>query len=257
MKDVIEVSALGITRGNQTILSDVSFSLKENERLAIIGPNGAGKSFLLRVLSADLVPSSGKVTILGQTFGKVSLWDLRQKIGFVSTRMAYQCERSLSGIDVVCSGFKGTYSLAEDPTKEQLERAKEIMGMFGLQTTVDRKFSKLSDGESRRTLLCRALVNKPELLILDEPCQGLDVNFRDVLLEDINQLSKSIPLVYVTHHLQELPSCITHIMFIKGGVITGIGVKDKLLTSEKVSELFDCPLQVRKKGNRYYLEHDE
>ncbi len=254
---VVDVVDLGITRRGTTILQGISFSLAQHQRLAIIGPNGAGKSFLLRVISADLIPSRGTVSILGHVFGKVSLWELRKKIGFVSTRMIYECDRSLSVFEVVCSGFKGTYSLSEEPTEEEGSRAKERIRFFGLCSIEQRKFAVLSDGESRKTLLCRAMVNEPQLLVFDEPCQGLDISTRELLLADIDRLAIEIPLIYVTHHLEELPSCITDVMFIKGGEMKGLGVKDSMLASEALSELFGCPLLVKKKGVRYYVEHDE
>lgn len=255
-KLIFDLQNVGITRQGYTILNGVDLQMHADQHLAIIGPNGAGKSFLLQVLSADLVPSSGTVTLLGKTFGKVSLWELRQKIGFVSSRMAFWVEGNTRVLDVVCSGFQGTYGLPEPATEEQRAAALELLEFFEISTLQTHSFETLSDGERRKVLLSRALVRQPELLILDEPCQGLDIPTRERFLEDLDRLAQRIPMVYVTHHLEELPTCITDVIYLKHGSIFNQGPKETLLTSKCLSAAFDYPLHVLKKGERWYVQHD-
>lgn len=254
---IASLKKLSIKRQGNTILADINLEIRSDQHLSIIGPNGAGKSFLLRVLSADLIPSSGTTTILGQTFGQCSLWDLRKQIGYVSSTIAKWYEKKASLIDVVVSGFQGTYGLPEQPTEEQLKAAQILLATYGLNERSSQKFSTLSDGQRRKTLLARALVTKPKLLIFDEPCQGLDIPTREQLLSEINQLAIKTPIIYVTHHLEELPSCITHMLFLKRGKLFKYGEKADLVNSENVSQLFDYPLEVTQKNNRYYTRHAE
>jgi iron complex transport system ATP-binding protein len=254
---IIKLTNVCIQRQGKDILKGITLDLKADQHLAIIGPNGAGKSFLLRTLAADLIPSSGTTTILGKTFGKCSLWDLRKQIGYVSSSISHWYEKEASILDVVVSGFQGSYGLPTAPTQEHIDAAQKILKTFELEVRSFQKFSTLSDGQRRKTLLARALVIQPKLLIFDEPCQGLDIPTREQLLTDINELAKNTPIVYVTHHLEELPSCITHMMLLKAGKSLMYGEKDDLINSKNISELFDYPLEVRQKDHRYYTCHAE
>ena len=178
MKTIISLKNIVITRQNNQIIKDVSFTLNSQQHLAIIGANGAGKSFLLRVLSADMIPSSGQVIILEQEFGKISLWNLRKQIGFVSSRLAFWYEGKTTVREVIASGLHGTLGLPEEITTEQQKQIEEILELFQIQNLKQRIFETLSDGEKRKVLLTRALILKPKLLVFDEPCQGLDIPTR-------------------------------------------------------------------------------
>lgn len=255
MNEIISVSQLGITRQGTTILSDINFTMNQSQHIAIIGPNGAGKSFFLRVLSADLIPSSGTVTLLGGTFGKTNLWDLRRRIGFVSSRLAFWYEANSTAADVVYSGFFGTYGVSEEVSDEQKERAHQMLSFFGMGSFTERLFETLSDGERRKILLARAMVTEPDLLIFDEPCQGLDIPSRDIFLEDVDRLAQKTPIIYVSHHPEELPSCISEVLYLKSGKIFKFGPKEEMITTENMSALFDYELEVVKKGDRFYVQH--
>lgn len=255
MKSIVDVTDLGVVRQGKQILANLNIQMSENQHLAVIGPNGAGKSFLLRVLSADMIPSSGTVTILGKTFGQTNLWELRKRIGFVSTRLAFWYEGNTSVLDVVCSGFYGTFGLPEEATSQQKDAAWEMLEFFGMQDFADHTFETLSDGERRKVLLCRAMVTEPELLIFDEPCQGLDIPSREVFLGDVEKLAQKIPIIYVSHHLEELPQCISDVVFLKHGTVYAKGTKQEMLTTEHMSAVFDYNIAVIEKGHRYYVQH--
>ena len=252
---IIDLSHVSLTRQGKTILSDISFTLEAGDRLAVVGPNGAGKSFLLRLLSADLIPSSGRITLLGKTFGETNLWELRRRIGFVSTRLAFYYEGNVTVREVVASGFAATFALAEPLTVHQAAAVQTSLEFFQLPALAERCFETLSDGEKRKTLLARAIVEQPELLIFDEPCQGLDIPSRERFLADVERLAKTTPIVYVTHHVEELPMCINKVLFLRQGTMTALGAPRSLLTSEELSALFEYPLAVQSHDGRYYIQH--
>jgi len=253
--NTIELQNVAVIRDGNFILKDISFSMPASGHLGILGPNGAGKSSLLKILSADMIPSRGKVTILGSTFGETNLWNLRKKIGFVSNNMSFWFDSKITVQQAVCSGLFGCYGLPEEPTAEQMANCKDQLARFNVAALTSRLLDTLSDGERRKVFLARALMTKPELLIFDEPCSGLDIPARELLLEDIGRLASEVPIVYVSHHIEEIPQCVTRLICLKKGQIFKEGTKEEIFTSESLSSLFDYPLEVRKKGTRWYVEH--
>jgi iron complex transport system ATP-binding protein len=252
---LIQLKDIHLRRQGNEILRGIDLTMTDQQHLAIIGPNGAGKSFLLQILSADLIPSSGTTTILGKTFGQTNLWALRQSIGFISNRMLSWMQPKISVFEVVASGWFGTYGLADELSADQKQAVDQQLNEFELIELKDRSFASLSDGERRKALFARAMVKQPQFLILDEPCQGLDIPSREHLIKDIDALANTLPLVYVTHHLEELPLCITHVMLLKAGQVFAYGTPTEILTSERLSDLFDYDLSVEYTAGRWRVNH--
>lgn len=253
---LIELCNVSVTRGDTYVLRDISLSLKRGEHLAVVGPNGAGKSFLLRLLAADLMPSRGQISLLGERIGNVNLWKLREQVGFISTRIVENFPPGMKVSDVVLSGFFGTYGLASEASEDQIERAHVTLSKFACPNAA-RRFDSLSDGEQRRVLLCRSLVLEPKLVVLDEPCQGLDIRAREELLAAIETLASETAVVYVAHHLEEIPRAITHVFAIRKGVMTQLDKKEIVLTSKFMTELFEYPVSVLEQGGRYFFDYSE
>jgi iron complex transport system ATP-binding protein len=256
MTPIVRLENLHIHRQGQSILENINLIMNGRDRLAVLGPNGAGKSFLLRVLSADLVPSFGSyVEIFGQVFGQTRLADLRRQIGFVATRQAFWFRSSDTVWEVVASGLDGVYGVSQEFEDEEKKLIDESLDKFGLTQIIKRPFEVLSDGEKRRTLLARGLVHKPRLLILDEPAIGLDIPNRLSLLAEIDRLAKELPIIYVTHNLEELPTCINQVLLLKHGQIFAQGTKEDTLTSSNLSKLLDIKLEVVPQNGKYFVLH--
>jgi iron complex transport system ATP-binding protein len=249
VKPILAICDVGIDRDGVSILRNCSLEVRPDQTWAILGPNGAGKSFFLRVLSGDLVPSSGTVEILGRLVGASDLRETRKLIGMISSRMEHQFPAKITTFDVVLSGFSASFGIPSFMNKykvvqqefsaHETEYALSLVQQFGLRGKEQRTFGSLSDGEKKRALIARALVHSPKLLVFDEPCQGLDIGARIQLLNVLEELSDKLPSIFVVHHLEELPQAVTHVALMKCGTILSYGKKNEILTSEKLSELFD------------------
>src|SRR4051794_30345458 len=173
---LLVLDKIRFARGERAILTDVNWSVAPGEVAAILGANGCGKSTLLRIISGYLWPQKGSVTFLGKRFGTVALAPLRARVGIVEATTVYPFDETMTARDVVVSGYFSALTLGYvHPKAEQIGHAEQLLGQVGLGTHVDQNYFTLSTGERLRTLLARALVRRPELLLLDEPTAGLDL----------------------------------------------------------------------------------
>ena len=164
------------------LLRELDWRVERGERWGIVGPNGAGKTTLLRVVSAQMRPSLGRATILGERLGRTSLPELRRRIGFVEASFGRRFYPDQSVFEVVLSGVAGSIVLAEALEAAARERAGELLRTVGAAGLAGRTFASCSEGERARVLLARALITEAPLLILDEPAAGLDLAGRELLL---------------------------------------------------------------------------
>jgi iron complex transport system ATP-binding protein len=241
-------------RDTRSILRGVSFRVNRGEHWALLGPNGAGKSTVLGLCGAVIHPSSGTVSVLGSQLGRVPLEQLRRRIGHVNPR--HPLTAPLTVTEVVLTGLTGTIKSPPrwHPTPFDLARATELIALLGLTGKATDRWPNLSQGERGRTLIARALVAEPELLLLDEPSTGLDVAAREQLLTTVDLLAHTHPdltSILVTHHLEELPATTTHALLLCDGRVTGAGPAAELLTSRNVTEAFDYPVEVEYRGGRW------
>ncbi|MGW0247359.1 ABC transporter ATP-binding protein [Nocardia goodfellowii] len=239
--------------GNQ-ILHGISLTVLPGEHWALLGPNGAGKSTLLGFCGAVTFPTTGSVHVLGEQMGRVELARLRRSIGHVNPR--HPLRYPLTVREVVLTGITATVDLPMrwTPSPDELRRADAMIETIGLKGKADSIWPTLSQGERGRTLIARALVAEPRLLLFDEPATGLDLAAREQLLHTIDTLGDTHPEVasiLVTHHLEELPSTTTHALLIAGGRTVAAGPAPEIITTETVTTAFDHPVEVRHDRGRW------
>lgn len=170
MSDVLELVDVSVVRDGRALVDDVSWSVKEGERWVILGPNGAGKTTLLNIASSYLFPSTGTAKILGEQLGKVDVFELRPRIGVAGVAMADKLPKRQTVLQTVLTaayGMTATWQEQYDAVDE--DRARAFLDRLGMTDFLDRKFGTLSEGERKRTLIARAMMTDPELLLLDEP----------------------------------------------------------------------------------------
>ncbi|MCX7522692.1 ATP-binding cassette domain-containing protein [Microbacterium sp. STN6] len=251
---VLAVDAVDFMRQGRAILDAVSLTVHAGEHWALIGANGAGKSTLLSMCGALAHPTRGTVEVLGRRLGRVDLRELRGFIGHVDPR--HQARPTLTVREVVLTGATGTSDtmLRWQPSAAEAARAAELVDLLGMRSRADAAWHTLSQGERGRTLIARALMPDPHLLLLDEPSTGLDIAAREHLLDRIDGLRRQHPdlsSVLVTHHLEELPTSTTHAMLLREGRVVAQGPADAVLTSTLVSETLDYPVSISRTEGRW------
>lgn len=247
---VIEIKNVNWQREDRHILQHMNWTVEHGEHWAIIGANGAGKTALLNIISGYMWPSSGSVKILGKKFGHYDLRELRKSIGWVSSALFERFNRFRPNeptLEVVLSGKFASIGVYETIKESDRREADELLGFFGCAHLARQPFNLLSQGEKQRILLARAWMTKPELLILDEPCTGLDLLARESLLESVRLLAEAPDgptILYVTHHVEEITPLFTHALLLKDGQMLARGEKKKTLTDDHLSEVFGVPINL-------------
>ncbi|MEA5474804.1 ATP-binding cassette domain-containing protein [Synechococcus sp. CCY9201] len=244
----LELEAVEVWLGPRRVFDDLSLQLHLGEHTVILGPNGSGKSSLIKLLSRELYPvvrSGSRLRIFGSE--TVNLWQLRGRIGLVSQDLQAGYVGRVPAADVVLSGFFGSVGIgrSQQPTLPQRQRVAELMEQLGLADLVERPYAQLSDGQRRRLLLARALVHNPEVLVLDEPTNGLDLQAKHQLLAILRQLAQSgTTLLLVTHQIEAILPEISRAVLLNQGRVVNEGPADALLQDAPLSALFDTPLKV-------------
>ncbi len=211
---VIVMRNVSVAYGRRTVLRGVTWTLRRGENWAIQGPNGAGKSTLLAMIAGDHPQAyANEVHLFGRRRGTgESIWEIRERIGMISPELQLRYRKHLTALEVVISGLFDTIGLYRGPGAIQRETATRWMERLGVGHLAGRPFDRLSQGEQRMVLLARSMVKSPEILILDEPCQGLDPWNRREILDIVDRIGSEseTDLLYVTHHPEEVPGAVTH-----------------------------------------------
>lgn len=237
------------------VLHSLSWEMTADQNWAVVGNNGAGKTTFMKLLFGELIPMHGGETSWFGVKGLRPLSEIRRHIGFVSAEFQENYAPNLYGWQVVVSGLFHSIGLYGPPvTGDQKEIALQWMDFLDIEDLAEKRFHNLSYGEARRILLARALARRPRLLILDEPCAGLDIPTREHFLKTLSKLSESeTRIVYVTHHIDEIMPLISHILFLKKGRVFLQGEKESMLKGEILSKALDCDISVWKSSERYWV----
>jgi iron complex transport system ATP-binding protein len=255
MARVLDLNNVTVLRDKQPVLSNVDWQIESDQRWVVIGPNGAGKTTLLRVAAAQIQPSSGKAVVLGQTLGRVNVFELRTRIGFASNALSSHIPNSetvLNSVMTASYGITGRWN--EEYDDIDVRRAMRVLNEWQLSELADRAFGTLSDGERKRAQIARSVMPDPELLLLDEPVASLDLAAREQTISLIGAYASepaAPAIIMVTHHLEEIPSGFTHALVLSGGQVYAAGEIEQTLTSEKLSGAFGVSINVDFIDGRY------
>lgn len=255
---VLEVNKLRIERGDTVILDDVCWRVDRGQHWVILGANGSGKTSLLGALTGYLEPTSGVIDVLGERFGESDWRELRKHIGMVSSAIRQRMAESEPAIESVISGKFAMIDYWGEITPADRKRGEQILKQIECEAVAQRPWRVLSQGERQRVLIGRALMADPRLLILDEPCAGLDPAAREHFLQFLERLgrggSRTAPtLVLVTHHVEEIMPVFTHVLVLKDGAVLASGKKNVALTSEILSKAFGAKTSLQQTTERYTL----
>jgi iron complex transport system ATP-binding protein len=254
-KVVIDIEGLRVER-EAVILERIDWRVEAGEHWAILGANGSGKTSLLSAMTGYLPLTAGSISVLGETYGKTDWRDLRTRIGIVSSAIQQLMPAHETSLDAIISGKRAMIGLWGDTAAADRSRALDILRQIEADPIADRPWRFLSQGERQRVLIGRALMAKPELLILDEPCAGLDPVAREQFLQFLERLSHDADapsLVLVTHHVEEIMPGFSHVLILKRGCVLASGVKDRVMTAAHLSDAFGAPLHLLHKNGRYSL----
>ena len=257
---LVEISNATIWRGTTCVFERLDLTIEQHERVAIVGPNGSGKTTLLKAINRELYPVArpdSVFRILGRDTWNV--WELRKHIGVVSQDLQQRYTPSTTALEVVVSGFHSSIgvhgTLADRVDKQQIAAARATLDELGIGSLAGTALRSMSTGQQRRCILARALVHKPQTLILDEPTAGLDFAASFDYLARIQRLSDAgRNILVVTHHLNEIPPGIDRVVLLQNGTIAADGLKNEVLTEEILSEVYAVPIRVTE-INGYYLAY--
>ncbi|MFY9714266.1 MAG: ABC transporter ATP-binding protein [Microbacterium sp.] len=255
MPIALEFTDVVVRREGRNIIDRVTWQVSDDQRWVILGPNGAGKTTLLQLADTLMHPTSGTVTVLGETLGRTDVFEVRPRIGFASSAMAKRVPRDETVLNAVLTAAYSVLGRWNENYEDIDERrALRVLGDWRLEHLADRTFGTLSDGEQKRVQIARAVMTDPELLLLDEPTASLDLGSREELLALLSGYASSPTtpaMLMVTHHVEEIPVGFTHVMLIRDGQVVSAGPIAETLTAESLSETFGMPIALSSEDGRY------
>ncbi len=248
---VLDLAGVSVVAGDRVILAPLTWRVLPGERWLVLGANGSGKTTLLNVVSMYLHPSTGSVTVLGERLGRTDVRVLRRRIGFMSAALAGQLRPALAAIDVVMTArYAALEPWWHTYTDDDRAAALRCLGRLGVAWAAQRPLGTLSSGEQQRVLLARTLMNDPGVIALDEPSARLDLGGREHLVSALGELTLdplAAPLILVTHHLDEAPPGMTHVLMLRDGSVVASGPIDETLSATSLSETFAMALQLERR----------
>jgi iron complex transport system ATP-binding protein len=259
---VLQLTGATVVKNGTSILDGLTLTIRAGEHTAILGPNGAGKTALINLLTHDEYPLAREgappaVRVFGSDHWDV--FELRSRLGVVSADLhqrfvAGNCAGQIRGEDAVLSGFFATRGFLRDlpVTLAMREDARAALARLDAAHLGSKWLGEMSTGEARRVLIARALVTRPRALVLDEPAAGLDLVARHRFLQLVRRIAREgTTLVFVTHHVEEIVPEVARVILLQRGRVAAEGPKTAMLTSERLSALFEAPITVHA-GDGYY-----
>ena len=233
MEPIIKTDHLSCKMGQNYLLKDITWEVLPGQNWVVYGLNGSGKTTLLSIIAGYKSYSQGTLQVFGQTYTNDNVLALRRRIGWVSGSFYDRYYTKESVLDVILSGKFGTLSVGYDLSLQDVQLARRLTAELGIEDKLYHSFDMLSKGERQNVMIARALFAGPELLVLDEPCSGLDVYNRAHLFASIRQLALEygLTIIYVTHYTEEIIDIFDHVLLLRKGRVFAQGSAEELLTT--------------------------
>lgn len=237
------------------IIPQLSLQINEGEHWVILGKNGSGKSTLLEIINGYIFPSAGRVEVLGKRYGTVDVREVRKKIGYISQTLIEKLTLRDPVWEIVAAGQYGYLRLYERIPEAVKEQAYAMLEQVRMRDFAEQSFGLLSQGERKKVLLARVLMSDPTILIMDEPCAGLDLFERENFLATLDIFQKNnVQLIYVTHHIEEIVPVFTHVVLIDEGQIVAAGSKKEVITPELIHDAYGIDVAIDWVGDRPWIK---
>lgn len=257
MPKLLEIHDAEVRRNGRAILHVDNFEMDEGESVAIVGPNGSGKSTFVGLLTRDVHPlHRERPPVVFRGNPNMSLEDTKKCTGFVAPVLDLRLDLHMLVIEYVIASLFGTLLIPKyaEVSDDQYDTAIKALAEIGAAPLAYRDVQTLSTGQLRRVHIARALVHDPDILVLDEPTTGLDPEGMYQVRETMEILARSErSILLVTHYLEDIPPSVSRILMLKDGSVEADGEKEKLLTSQAVSDLFGIPIQVEQHDGHYAM----
>jgi len=235
------------------VVKNLSIKLFYNEKIIILGPNGSGKSSIVDLINRNIYPLVEKESYF-KIFNDevIDIWKVRKYISTVNNEIKLRINKDLKVKDVLMSGLYGKFCKINNPKKEDLDRVKDLIEKMYLNDIADKKFGYLSDGERQISIIARAIINNPRVLILDEPSVNLDLKSRIFLIEKIKNLSQlGICILCITHDISIITKDFNRLIFLKDKEIIRDGKPSKIMNSKNINQLFDTNIKLIENNNSW------
>ena len=253
---VLALRGVGVRKDGRWLLRDITWTVRPGEHWALLGANGSGKTTLLKIVTGYEWPTQGTVSVRGRRLGECHIPELRKTIGWVSSALERRIPPRDSAMSVALSGLDASFGVYRNFNAADEDRARQSLAQLGLTPQANQPFETLSQGERQRALIARALTSRPALLVLDEPCAGLDPAVREAFLAQLATLRTARPdltLVLVTHHVEEIHAHVDRVLVLKEGEILACGAPPDVLEDRVLTDAFNHPCAIKRENGRYTL----
>ncbi|MCP1133433.1 ATP-binding cassette domain-containing protein [Paenibacillus polysaccharolyticus] len=251
---VVVMENISLRREENQILDDVHLRIEPGEHWVILGRNGSGKTTLLEMMNGYMFPSSGRIEVLGNVYGQCDVREVRKEIGYISQTLIEKLTLRDPVWEVVATGAYAFLRFYQTIPDEVKTKAMQLLEEMGFAKLANQPLGTLSQGERKKVMLARSLMAEPKLLIMDEPCAGLDLYEREKMLIEIDRLrQRNMTVVYVTHHVEEIVPLFTHVALIRDGRIAAAGPKHEILTEDTIKHTYDIPVEIQWHEDRPWI----
>ena len=244
----LEAKNINCFKNGFRVIKDLNLKISYSENVILIGPNGSGKSSLIEVINRNIYPVVDNESIL-KIFDKelINLWEVRKRISTVNNDIKKRIRPDLKVFDLIHSGLYGKYCFISNKSERDLYKVESIIKNMHISNLSKKNFSYLSDGEKQISLIARALIKKPDILILDEPVANLDYKSKFFVIDKINELSKlNTKILCVTHDISMITTIYDRVIMLKDGKIIADGYQNKVINSENLQKLYGIEVEVTK-----------